>query len=298
MKRFVILLILLLATSTSNAQVQGQLYITSYDDTGQIGYVCDGQPQSTVAVRYALLNLNQSVPLTIDSVVPQGDPTQFPSQFVIVIPGFKLTDVSVGGDAAFSPTRAGDDTIHETVYYNGQFTATASIIYHAYNSPDLAMYGYTITTAYSFEGNSFGDYNPEEELDTMHDQMGIDQDYLVGAAPLENGGDGPGDQPVILHSCGGAIIDSIYESGDFSEFSFDPFPTLPYTMPPDDSLVLNFEFTPKVVDTLGTHHHYLIFHSTDGHYLTWSFEYYVYPASSVSWCAISSGELQIGTSPS
>src|ERR1019366_3917009 len=121
MKKLSILLILLFPAGVSRAQQQGQLYITSYDDTGQIGYVCDGQPQSSAGVQYALLNLNQSVPLTIDSKVPQGDPTQFSGQFVIIIPGFTLTDVSVGGDAAFSPTRAGDDTIHETVYYNGKF---------------------------------------------------------------------------------------------------------------------------------------------------------------------------------
>ncbi len=297
MKPLSILLILLFATTITKAQQAGKLYITSYNDTGQIGYVCDGQPESYVSVQYGLLNLNPSVPLTIDSIVPSGDPSVFPDQQVIVIPNFVLNDVSVGGNAGFAPTRAGDDTIHETVYYNGQFTATATIIFHARSSPNLALYGHTKTTAYFVDGNGFGDYNLDELTDTMHDQLmpGGNEIYYVGAAPSENGG--IYNQPVSLHSCGGATIDSIYEVGDFSEFSFDPFPHLPYSMPSEDSLVFNYVFTPKVVDTTGLRHHYLIFHSTDGHYLTWSFEYKVYPASSVSDVAILNDQIKVFPNP-
>jgi len=61
MKRLIILAILFFATTTSKAQVQGQLYVTSYDDTSQIIYLCDGQPQGSLGVQYAFVNLNPSV---------------------------------------------------------------------------------------------------------------------------------------------------------------------------------------------------------------------------------------------
>ena len=76
-KRLSIFLILFSATAIAKAQQPGQLYITSYDDTGQIVYVCDGQPQGYVAVQFAMVNLIQSVPLTVDSVVPSGDTSVF-----------------------------------------------------------------------------------------------------------------------------------------------------------------------------------------------------------------------------
>ncbi len=280
MKSIIIFFILLFVVSIANSQQAGQLYITSYDDTGEIVYICNGQTENTIPVRYGLVNLNQSVPLTIDSIVPQGDPSKFTNQEVIVIPDYVLGYVGFGGDASYSPTRTGDDTMHETVYYNGQFTATASIIFHARNAPDLAMYGYEFTWVDFTTGEGFASYTREAETDTMFDSLG--SLYKVGMPPSEDGGTDAGDQPVLLRTCGGATIDSIYEVGDFSDFSFDPFPQLPYTMPGDDSLVLNYEFTPKTLDTAGTAHHYLVFHSTDGHYLVWSFTYWVYPTSSVS----------------
>ena len=283
MKRLGIIFILLFATTITKAQQAGQLYITSYDDTGQIVYICDGALQNSVTVQFGMLNLDKSIPLLIDSIIPHGDSTQF-QQFYPELDTFTLTDVSFEGNALFSPTRLGDDTIYETAYYNGQFSTTAAIIFHARSSPDLSMFGYTTTTAYLVAGNGFGGVIQEEETDTMHDQLinGIGGSaYYLGTAPRENGGNEFGDQPVELKSCGGATIDSIYESGDFSEFAFDPLPTLPYTISGDDSLVINYEFTPLLLDEKDTAHHYLIFHTTDGHYLTWSFEYKVYPASSV-----------------
>ncbi len=288
MKRFSIFLILLFATTIAKAQQAGQLSITSYDDTGEIVYICDGQTLNSVTVSFGMLNLNSKVPLLIDSIIPHTTSSAF-QQLWLQHDTFTLTDVSVEGDAGFFPTQPGDDTIYETVYYNGQFSATGTIIFHARNSPELSMFGYTLTTAYSVDGNGFGGDDQEEETDTMHNKISNDKDgssYYLGTGPFVDGGNQLydfDDQPVVLQTCGGgATIDSIYESGDFSEFSFDPFPQLPYTIPGDDSLVLNYEFTPKVVDEGGLNHHYLIFHSTDGQYLTWSFEYKVYPASDVS----------------
>ncbi len=294
MKHLSVFFFLLFAVSISNAQQAGQLIITSYDDTGEIGYVCNGQPENSIPVSYGLINLNPSVPLTIDSIVPDGDPTQFQDQTVIIIPDYILGDVGVGGDAGFAPTRAGDDTMHETVYYNGQFTATASIIFHARTTPNLAMYGFEFTWALLIDGEGFASYTLEPESDTMFDTLG--SIYTAGLPSLENGGNDPGDQPVLLRTCGGATIDSIYEVGDFSDFSFDPFPTLPYTMSGGDSLLLNYEFTPKVVDTTWSHH-YLVFHSTDGQYLVWSFTYWVYPTSSVSEAPTTNNELKVFPNP-
>ncbi len=280
MKRLSIFLILFFATAIANAQQAGQLFLTSYNDTGQIVYVCNGQAQGSIDVRFGLLNWNPSVPLTIDSEIPQGNPSAFPFQQSLYTT-FVLAGEGVGGNAVFSPSSPGDDTIHETVYYNGQFTATASIVFHARSSSDLAMYGYVSSYAYLYDGNGFGDDNENEATDTMYDQMIASpspEQYYVGSPPSDNGGEY--NEPVILRSCGGATIDSIIEVGDFSEFLFDSLPQLPYTMPGDDSLILNFEFTPLIVDSFETHHHYLIFHSTDGHYLTWSFECSVYPSVS------------------
>ena len=279
-----------------SAQQAGQLIITSYDDTGEIGYVCNGQPENSIPVRYGLINLNQSVPLAIDSIVPQGDSTQFPYQQVIVIPDYSLGYVGFGGDAAFAPTHAGDDTMHETVYYNGQFTATASIIFHARNTPNLAMYGYEYTWALLVDGEGFASYTQEAETDTMFDsiQAAI---YTVGMAPVLDGGNGPGAQPVLLRTCGGATIDSIYEVGDFSEITFDSFPPLPYVMTGGDSLLLNYEFTPRTVDTTGIGKHDLVFHSTDGQYLVWSFTYWVNPASSVREAVNSSDAIKVFPNP-
>jgi hypothetical protein len=298
MKRLSIIITLLFATTIAKAQQAGQLYVTSYDDTGQIVYICDGQAQNTVDVQFAMLNLNQSVPLTIDSMIPQGNPSAFPFQQAQYTT-FELADVFVGGDATFSPSVPGDDTIHETVFYNGKYTATAAIIFHARSSPDIAMYGYAWSTAFSEGTNSFGSFNQQDVFDTMYDDMNATQSsiqYYMGSMPSENGGIAPGDQPVMLLSCGGATIDSIYEVGDFSDFSFDPFPKLPFNMAGEDSLVLNYEFTPKTVDTTGSHH-YLVFHSTDGHYLVWSFVYYIYPASSVSETVNQGDEIQVFPNP-
>jgi Secretion system C-terminal sorting domain len=294
MKHLCIFFFLLFTVSISNAQQAGQLIITSYDDTGEIGYVCNGQPENSIPVSYALINLNPSIPLTIDSIVPHGDSTQFQDQTVIIIPDYILGEVGVGGDAGFAPTRAGDDTMHETVYYNGQFTATASIIFHARNTPTLAFYGFEFTWALIIDGEGFASYTQEPETDTMFDTLG--SIYTAGLPPLENGGNDPGDQPVLLRTCGGATIDSIYEVGDFSDFSFDPFPPLPYTMSGGDSLLLNYEFTPKVVDTAWSHH-YLVFHSTDGQYLVWSFTYWVYPTSSVNVIPTASDEIKVFPNP-
>ncbi len=296
MKRLSILLLLLFVTSIANAQQAGQLVITSYDDTGEIGYVCNGVPENSIPVRYGLINLNQSVPLTIDSIVPQGDPTQFQDQTVIIIPDYVLGYVSVGGDAGFAPTHEGNDTMHETVYYNGQFTATASIIFHARNTPNLAMYGYEFTWALLVDGEGFASYTQEPETDTMFDTLEA-AIYTVGMAPVLNGGNGIGGQPVLLRTCDGATIDSIYEVGNFSEIAFDSFPALPYIMSGGDSLLLNFEFTPKIVDTNGTSHHYLVFHSTDGQYLVWSFIYEVNPASSVREAVNSSDAIKVFPNP-
>ena len=292
----IIIFFILLAASLANAQQAGQLYITSYDDTGEIGYVCNGQPENSIPVRYGLVNLNQSVPLTIDSIVPAGDPSAFQDQQVIIIPDYVLGYIGEGGDASFAPTRAGDDTIHETVYYNGQYTATASIIFHARNAPNLSMYGYEFTWAFLAGGEGFGSYNQEAETDTMFDTIEAEK-YIVGAEPLENGGIGPGCQPILLRTCDEATVDSIYEVGDFSEFTFDPFPALPFTMSAGDSLLLNYEFIPNTIDTTGTDHHYLVFHSTDGHYLVWSFTYWVYPASSVSETDNTSTKIKVFPNP-
>jgi Secretion system C-terminal sorting domain len=299
MKKLSIFLILLFATTAAKAQQAGQLFITSYDDTGEIVYICNGNTLNSITVGFGMLNLNSSVPLLIDSIIPHSNSTAF-QQLWLQYDTLTLTDVSFGGNALFYPTQLGDDTIYETVYYNGQFSETGTIIFHARSSPDLSMFGYTVTTAYLVDGNGFGGTNQEEETDTMHDEMtnGIGgAAYYLGTATRENGGNQLGDQPVALYSCGGATIDSIYESGDFSEFAFDPFPTLPYTIPGDDSLVLNYEFTPKIIDEKDTAHHYLIFHSTDGHYLTWSFEYKVYPASSVSEAANTSIDIKAFPNP-
>lgn len=50
MKPLYFFLILLFTATASKAQQAGQLYITSYDDTGQIIFVCDGQPRGSVPV--------------------------------------------------------------------------------------------------------------------------------------------------------------------------------------------------------------------------------------------------------
>jgi hypothetical protein len=298
MKKLCILFIILFAISSLKAQQAGQLFITSYDDTGQIVYICNGQTQNSVTVQFAMANLNSSVPLLIDSIIPHSNSPAF-QQLWPQYDTFTLTDVVTGSDAVFSPTSLGDDTLYETAYYNSQFTATASIIFHARSSPNLSMYGYTLTNAYLVDGNGFGGINQTEEPDTMHDKITSRYGYYVGDKPYDDGGDEipNGDGPVVLHSCGGSTIDSIYESGDFSEFAFDSFPKLPYTIPGDDSLVLNYEFTPQVVDESGANHHYLIFHSTAGQYLTWSFEYKVYPSESVSVTPITSNEIQVFPNP-
>ncbi len=211
---------------------------------------------------------------------------------------FTLTDVTTGGIAGFIPTHTGDDTFYVTAYYNGIFSATGTIIFHARTSPKLSMYGYTLTTADVVGSNSFGGSTLTEEADTTHDQITTEHGYYVGDGPYEDGGSGGlYDEPIVLKSCGGATIDSIYEKGDFSEFSFKPFPQLPYTLKDGDSLVLNYEFSPKVIDEKGSNHHYLIFHSTDGHYLTWSFEYEVYPASSVTTTLTTSNAIKVFPNP-
>jgi|GEM_PF-7069381 len=280
MKQFVILLILFFATTIVKAQ-QGLLYITSYDDTGQIVYICGGEVQNPLPVQFVMVNLTPSIPITVDSIIPTGDSNAFPYLDTSRV-SFELGEFS-GGGALFSPKQVGSDTLYLTVYYNGQYTETASIILHARSSPNISMYGYVWTIADVVGSNSFGEQNTEEVTDTMFDLMqpGIDQwYYYTGDAPTKNGGSL--NEQVVLRSCGGAIIDSINESGDFSEFAFDSMPSLPDTLRNEDSLLMDYEFSPKTIDTQGIQHHYLIFHTTDGHYMTWSFKYFVYPTASVS----------------
>jgi len=295
MKRLSTLLILLFATTVLKAQV-GQVIVASYDDTGQIVYLCDGHVQNSVPVQVAMINLNQNVTVTVDSVVPQGDPADF-KDVKTDTTRFMLGEEE-GTYGLFYPSQVGEDTFHVTVYFNGQYAATASIIFHARSSPDLSMYGYVLTTADSVAGYSFGELNTEEVTDTMFDlmQAGIDPwYYYTGAPTTENGGSM--NEQVELRSCGGAVIDSINEVGDFSEFVFDSLPSLPDTLHDGASLILNYEFSPKFVDTLRAHPHYLVFHSTDGHYLTWSFRYGVFPTSSVSPIAASDDGLRIFPNP-
>ena len=289
MKEFSIFFITLLATtigaSNANAQSTGLLYITSYNDTADIGYICHGVPQNEISIGWAAVNLIPSVPIQIDSFISTGDTNAFQYLGSTGLDTFTLGQgVYYSSSIYYTPKRVGDDTLHITGYYNGNLTSTANLIFHARNSPDLAMYGYTVKSVELGGGNSIGSSQEMEEADTMHDHIASYHVYRIGDLPYEDGGveDIIGDVPVVLRSCGGATIDSIYESGDFSEFQFDPFPTLPYTIQEDDPLVLNYLFTPQVVDEKGLRHHYLIFHSTDGHYLTWSFEYKVYQVAGVA----------------
>jgi hypothetical protein len=295
MKRLSIFLILLFATITSKAQQAGQLYVSSFNDTVDIGYVCNGVTQNVVSISFGIVNLNQSVPLTIDSITYSGNPTSFQDLESDLFTSFTftLTDVSYCSGPIFVPTRPGDDTLHITGYYNGKFTATANLVYHTRNSPDLAMFGYTPKVVDLGGGYGVGGIHEAEESDTLHDQMDFGT-YVASSTPQSTG---ESNNQVELRSCGGATIDSIYESGNFSEFVFDPFPQLPYALPDDDSLVLRYLFTPQVIDTTGLDHHYLIFHSTAGQYLTWSFEYKVYPASSVSEVTNTGDEIKVFPNP-
>jgi Secretion system C-terminal sorting domain len=299
MIQFSITFILLFSTTIASAQ----LYIVSYNDTADIGYICDGVTQNVTFVGWAGVNLTPSVPISVDSftfsVLPQSDTINFQYLWSATHPFVVSTGGFYGSGPNWAAVRVGDDTLVVTGHYNGQFTSTANLIFHARNSPDLAMYGYTSNLIDIGGGNKIGGIQQAEETDTMHDNITTEYSYHTGDLPYENGGEATvgGDVPVSLRSCGGATIDSIYESGDFSEFSFDPFPSLPYTIPGDDSLVLNYEFSPKVVDESGTNHHYLIFHTTDGQYLTWSFEYKVYPASSVSEATNTNDELKVFPNP-
>ena len=282
---FIVLFVTTIASSNATAQSTGLLYITSYNDTADIGYICHGVPQNEISIGWAAVNLIPSIPIQIDSFVSTGDTNAFQYLGSTGLDTFTLgRGVYYSSSIYYTPNRVGDDTLHITGYYNGNLTSTANLIFHARSSPDLAMYGYTLKMVYVGGGNSIGGTQEMEEADTMHDNIVPDYVYRIGDSPYKNGGveDILGDVPVTLRSCGGATIDSIYESGDFSEFQFDPFPTLPYTIKKDDPLVLNYLFTPQVVDEKGLRHHYLIFHSTDGHYLTWSFEYSVYPVAGVA----------------
>ena len=309
MKTLSTLFLLLFATSFANAQQAGQLYITSYDDTVDISYICQGVCEDTIWVNVGAANLVPDVPITVDSITFQGDSSAFLTLASATNSFILGKSVFYGSGTPFAPKSPGDYRLHVTGYYNGEFQDTANIILHAQNSPDLSMYGYTpklIEINVFGQDIKFGNTQQANEIDTMHDEIATENSYHIGDSPYPDGGDEIiiGDIPVTLQSCGGATIDSIYEVGDFSEFAFDPFPKLPYTVPGDDSLVFNYEFTPKVVDETGSRHHYLVFHSTDGNYLVWSFEYKVYPTSSVSEIANlndaikvfpnpASGELQI-----
>jgi len=301
MKKFSIFFIFLFTTTICRAQQAGHLYIVPYNDTVDIGYICDGVNQNVTFIGWAAVNLEPSATITLDSftfqVFPQSDTVNFQYLETEHTTLTLSTGAFYGNGPNWAASRVADDTLLVTGYYDGQFNSTAKLIFHAKSSPDLAMYGYALAEIQLGGSYSIGGLQPEEETDTMHDYMNSGEPYHAPSDSIKNGGLLGGDNPVILRSCGGATIDSIYESGDFSEFSFDPFPQLPYTIPGDDSLVLNYEFTPKVVDETGSRHHYLIFHSTNGQYLTWSFEYKVYPAASVSESANASNAIRVFPNP-
>jgi hypothetical protein len=300
MKLSNLLIALFFSASIAHAQQAGQLYIASYNDTLDIGYICNGVNQDTASVSIAGVNLIPSVPITVDSITMSVKPVSDTVNFQYLGTSNPFT-ISNGGFFAEGPnwaaTRVGDDTLILTGYYGGHFTSTADLIFHARNSPDISMYGVQSTLIDVGGGNKIGGFNQEEETDTMHDVMNAGEPYNVTSLPVENGGELEGDNPVILRSCSGGIIDSIVESGDFSEFAFDPFPKLPDTLKEEDTMILNYEFTPQVVDTLGVRHHYLIFHTKEGKYLSWSFEYRVYPSASVSDVAILNDQIKVFPNP-
>lgn len=270
---FIYGIFLILFVSDGLCQKPGQLYITGYDNIGQPVTFCDGILQNEIQISYGIANLYyQNDPnFQVDSIIFICDKSIF--QYTQKVDSFTLGGVGLQPGPVYAPKKIGTDTLKIVGFY-GQYTSSALIICHAVASPEFAFYGWTRTVLNFGAGFVLNDLNPQIRTDTLHDEMGGGFPFHPSLTPQR-----PGINPYVeIRSCGGATIDSIYTVGDFTEFEFSKMPQLPLQLGTHDSLRITYLFTPNVV---GKFPHYLVFHTTSGKYLVWSFEYKVSPSQGV-----------------
>jgi hypothetical protein len=273
-----IILCSILAINSVNAQQPFQLLIPGYDDTIQSVCFCDGERQNGIDADNLYANiLYQTFPnLHVDSIIYNYDATKFfhvKNEY-----GLDINIASSGFFASYEPPSSGNDTIRVSGYY-GPYMTKSEFIFHSKQMPSLCLYG-KVSGLHMLIPGKFGVYNSNYQFvtDTLfHDMTGDSKGAYRSTGEVRSTGD---NKYVTVRSCGiGGIIDSIYTVGDFSDFEFINFPTAPITLSGKDSITINYYFKPVVE---GTHPHYIVFHTTEGRYLVWSFRYSVFPPKSVA----------------
>ncbi|MEP7234534.1 MAG: T9SS type A sorting domain-containing protein [Ignavibacteriota bacterium] len=264
----------MLITNEVRAQQDFQLLITSYDNDRQAVSFCGQDRKNEIQVDFGLANLFYpgSDSLVIDSIRYQCDKNVFShangeSRFV-------LNQFAIFSGPVYNPYKVGIDTLTVIGYY-GAFFSKAQIICHATPSPSLGLAGNTRTTFEIGGGNSVDMINYLLQKDTMFDYMNNGFAYIQADVPQSTGSN----KFIELKNCGPVVIDTMYTVGDFSEFEFINIPTLPFTMPPNQSYQINYKFTPKII---GKQTRDFVIHTTDGKYLVWRFIYTVRSKSGVS----------------
>ncbi|HYM21116.1 MAG TPA: T9SS type A sorting domain-containing protein [Candidatus Kapabacteria bacterium] len=269
MKAYLAFIIICVLSVGAYSQTAGQVYITSYDDTVDKVYFCSGQRQNSVTTAFGMANLlyQTSPSVQIDSITFGGTLGSFLD--IPINPSFTLSQIFYGSGPEYSPSHMGTDTLIITAYY-GKYHSQGTVIFHAVESPSLGMVGYETTSISLGGGYSFGNDQQVISTDTMHDKLNGGLAYHVGDTAIQKGFN----DAVRLRACGDVVIDSILRVGDFSEFQFHYTPQTPLTLHTSDSVIIKYDLMPAVVGKL---HHYLVFHTTTGQYLVWSFEYKVNP---------------------
>ena len=275
MKKYFVLLALMLP-STALCQFPGQVLVSSYNDTVDIVRFCDGTRQNSISVGFGAVNLLSTTDpsLTIDSITFIFRAAAFDTSGLSSGAPFELSGAFGGFGPNYSPQKPGDDTMIVRFYY-GPYHSDGTLIYHSKDSPLLGLLGIENTNINLVGGYEIGNDQQELVTDTIHDVMnGLW--YPVSSTPQSTGFN----TVITLKACGDVVVDSINQVGEFSEFNFYKLPTLPLQMHQGDSLIVPYIFIPHIPDRSGRAKHYLVFHATNGTYLTWSFEYKVIDTTS------------------
>ncbi|MDP4237263.1 MAG: T9SS type A sorting domain-containing protein, partial [Bacteroidota bacterium] len=245
------------------------------NDSSESVFICNSKTQNSLILTYAIVNLKSSTNphVIIDSVAYHGDTNTFGN--FLDLRGIDAGLGSLVYGLVYHPHTIGVDTLGIEVFYDqGSSHSSGKIIMRAVQSPDIALFGYEdLPRIDVVPGFAIGPHNFVLEPDTLHDVFAFN--YSPISSPQNQGKN----KAVRVFSCDDVILDTIYTVGDFSELEISDMPTFPYHMGSNDSLVLPYRFTPQLV---GTFPHYLVFHTTTGKNLVWSFEYTVDPTQYVS----------------
>jgi hypothetical protein len=263
---FYIVICLVAGTQVAHAQ---QLTIQSFSFPASV-YFCNGislQPEG-IGFDFGIYN-NTLLPDTL-IILDSCEVFGTRNAFTTYLPSFDTIPNLESEGEIYTPPSPGYDTFRIVAFYKGTSTE-GEITFVAEDIGITSLEGLSLTKSEVGNGNAVDEPDMILASDTLHDQFLFP---LVAGGPPAN----ENNKAVQITSCGGDEIDTVREVGDFSEINFEMTPTAPFEVLADSSISFPYTVIPQHV---GTFPHFLVFHTVSGHYLVWSFEYSVYPASGV-----------------